>query len=134
MKRVCIYLRLTKDDLYDAMRVVQRQKKIIELIENEQDWTYAGAYVCTDNIDKEFHRLLDDCRAGRIDVIVIKNMWQLGRNRDECLQSALLVQEAAAGETELISIDEGILSLEELLIQIRSMPSDEEEEKKVEHE
>jgi len=134
MKRVCIYLRLTKDDLYDAMRVVQRQKKIIELIENEQDWAYAGAYVCTDNIDKEFHRLLDDCRTGRIDVIVIKNMWQLGKNRDECLQSALLVQEAAAGETELISIDEGILSLEELLIQIRSMPSDEEEEKKVEHE
>lgn len=44
------------------------------------------------------------------------------------------MQEAAADETELISIDEGILSLEELLIQIRSMPSDEEEEKKVEHE
>ena len=133
MKRVCIYLRLTKDDLYDAMRVVQRQKKIIELIENEQDWAYAGAYVCTDNIDKEFHRLLDDCRAGRIDVIVIKNVWQLGRTQDECLRSALLMKEAAADVTELISIDEGILSLEDLIIQIRSMPSD-EEEKKVEHE
>jgi len=121
MKRACIYLKLTKEDLYDAMRVVQDQKKTIELIENEPDWKYAGSYACTENLDTEFQKLLSDCRRGKIDVIIIKNVDQLGSDPDECMRAASLLQEAAGDGIELISIEEGIFTLGDLIQKIRSM-------------
>jgi DNA invertase Pin-like site-specific DNA recombinase len=56
-----------------------------EYIQQRNDWIYAGVYADeamtgTKSARPEFQRMLEDCRAGKIDVIVTKSLSRLARN------------------------------------------------------
>ena len=55
------------------------------LIQKRADWEYAGVYIDeavtgTKDSRKEFQRLLDDCRAGKIDQVITKSITRFARN------------------------------------------------------
>lgn len=120
-KQVCVLIRLSKEDLDNAIMVVNRQKMIIDLIDNEPNWEYFKAYVTTDSIDDAFQDLLKDCRSGKVDVIIIRNLSQLGKCPEECLQTASMIRGAAGDKIDFISIDESIFLLDEAIDQIEEL-------------
>lgn len=118
-KRVCIFLRITDDVLENVIEFLSRQAAIIELINNVPGWKFSEIYAATDSVDIEFKRLVSDCRMGKIDVLVVKNLKQLGRSNQERL-SAIEIIRAASGEIEFLSIDESLFSLEDAALKLQS--------------
>ena len=63
-----------------------------ELIQNHNDWLYAGVYVdegvtgTTDNRE-EFQRMLEDAKNGKIELIITKSISRFARNTVTLLQS-----------------------------------------------
>lgn len=56
-----------------------------ELIQRNPEWEYAGVYADenrsgTKDTRPEFQRMLEDCRAGKIDQILVKSMSRFARN------------------------------------------------------
>ena len=118
-KRVCIYLRITEDVLENVIEFISRQAAIIELINNMPGWQFSEVYAATDSVDAEFNRLISDCRLGKVDVLVVKNLKQLGRNNSERLAAVERIK-AASGEMEFLSIDETIFTLEDAVQKLQS--------------
>ena len=68
------------------------------LIQRNPEWEYAGVYADeaitgTKASRPEFQRLLRDCKAGKIDLILTKSISRLSRNTVDCLQYVRLLQE-----------------------------------------
>lgn len=63
-----------------------------DLIQNKPEWEYAGVYAYqaetgTKDNRPEFQRLIDDCRAGKIDFILTKSISRFARNTVDLLQT-----------------------------------------------
>jgi site-specific DNA recombinase len=63
-----------------------------EYIKKNPDWTFAGIYA-DDGISgtgtkkrEEFLRMIDDCMAGKIDLVVTKSISRFARNTIDCLK------------------------------------------------
>lgn len=61
------------------------------LIQSNQDWEYAGVYADraitgTKDSRPEFQRLLEDCKLGKIDMIITKSVSRFARNTVAMLQ------------------------------------------------
>ena len=62
-----------------------------EYIKKKPTWEFAGIYaddgISGTNTKKreEFNRLIDDCMAGRIDMVVTKSISRFARNTLDCL-------------------------------------------------
>ena len=62
------------------------------LIQSRNDWAFAGVYTDqavtgTKDSRAEFNRLLDDCRAGKIDAIITKSIARFARNTVTLLET-----------------------------------------------
>ena len=63
------------------------------LIAEKEDWEFAGLYADegvtgTSTAKREdFQRLLADCRAGKIDRILVKSISRFARNTADCIQT-----------------------------------------------
>lgn len=73
-----------------------------ELIQRNNTWQYVGVYADeaqTDTKDsrQEFQRLLSDCRAGKIDMVITKSISRFARNTVSMLE--------AVRELKLLNID-----------------------------
>lgn len=61
-------------------------------IEGKSDWTLAGVYaddgISGTNTSKReaFNRMIDDCKAGKIDMIITKSISRFSRNTVDCLK------------------------------------------------
>ena len=91
-KRVAAYCRVSTDSeeqmlSYDAQVSEYRQK-----IMNTPDWElveiYADAGITGTNIKKRiaFNRMIGDCKAGKIDLIITKSISRFARNTVDCLE------------------------------------------------
>ena len=63
-----------------------------ELIQSKPEWEYAGVYADeaetgTKDSRPEFQQLIDDCRAGKIDLIITKSISRFARNTVDLLQT-----------------------------------------------
>ncbi len=63
-----------------------------ELIQRKSEWEYAGVYADeaetgTKDSRPEFQRLIEDCRAGKIDFIITKSISRFARNTVDLLQT-----------------------------------------------
>ena len=90
-KRVCAYCRVSTDDPAQTTSYELQKKYYEEQINNTPGWTFAGIYAdegisatSLKNRD-EFNRMIEDCRAGKIDVIITKNVSRFARNVVDCL-------------------------------------------------
>ncbi len=90
--RVAAYCRVsTEQDIQYHSLEVQREY-FHNYISNHPNWVFVDIYADQSsgrhNVKmKEFQRMLNDCRAGKIDYIVVKSISRLGRNTVQFLQA-----------------------------------------------
>lgn len=90
-KRICTYCRVGKDDQLQMVPYELLQKSYEAMISNIPDCIFTGLYVDEGLIDaspnsrKALDRMIADCQAGRIDLIVTKSVSGLTRNIAECM-------------------------------------------------
>lgn len=84
-KRVAAYARVSsgKDAMLHSLSA--QVSYYSEMIQNNPQWEYVGVYADeavtgTKDSRPEFHRLLADCRAGKIDMIITKSISRFTRN------------------------------------------------------
>ena len=84
--KVGMYLRLSKDDERSGESLsIENQRKVLTNYITEQGWTLYDEYVDDGVSGVTFERpgvqrLLDDAKAGRINLIICKDMSRLGRD------------------------------------------------------
>lgn len=90
-KRVCAYCRVSTDDPAQTTSYELQKKHYEQQINDMPGWTFAGIYAdegisatSLKNRD-EFNRMIEDCYAGKIDVILTKNVSRFARNVVDCL-------------------------------------------------
>ena len=90
-KRVCAYCRVSTDDPAQTTSYELQKKHYEQQINSTPGWTFAGIYAdegisatSLKNRD-EFNRMIQDCYAGKIDVIMTKNVSRFARNVVDCL-------------------------------------------------
>ncbi|MGJ4851845.1 recombinase family protein [Bacillota bacterium Meth-B3] len=91
-RRTAAYARVScgKDDM---LRSLAAQVSFYsDLIQRRPEWAYAGVYADqaetgTKDSRPEFQRLLDDCRAGKVDFIITKSISRFARNTVDLLQT-----------------------------------------------
>ena len=92
-KRVAAYARVSRDTeglLHSLSTQVSYYSK---LIQSNPEWSYAGVYadsgITGTSINKreEFKRLMADCDAGKIDIILVKSISRFARNTVDTLEA-----------------------------------------------
>ena len=89
--RVAAYCRVSTETDEQATSYEAQIEHYTEYIQQNPSWTFAGIYA-DDGISgtdtkkrEEFNRLIDDCMAGRIDMVVTKSISRFARNTLDCL-------------------------------------------------
>jgi site-specific DNA recombinase len=90
--RVAAYCRVSTDSEEQATSYETQIEHYTSYIENHRDWVLAGIYA-DDGISgtntknrEEFNRMIDDCMAGKIDMIITKSISRFARNTLDCLK------------------------------------------------
>jgi len=84
--RTAIYCRLSKDDeLQGESASIQHQRDMIANYCEEQGWQIVGIYADDgftglNQNRPDFQRMIKDCDAGLIDIVITKDLSRLGRN------------------------------------------------------
>ena len=90
--RVAAYCRVSTDTEEQATSYETQVEHYTEYISKNPEWALAGIYA-DDGISgtntknrPEFNRMMDDCGAGRIDMIITKSISRFARNTLDCLK------------------------------------------------
>ncbi len=93
IKRVAVYARVSTDRLEQQSSFEAQKDYYVKEIENHKDWILAGIYA-DDGISgtsflkrEEFKRMIDDCRNGKIDMILTKSISRFARNTVDALNT-----------------------------------------------
>lgn len=90
--RVAAYCRVSTDSDEQATSYEAQVEHYTEYIKKNPEWEFAGIYA-DDGISgtntknrEEFNRMIDDCEAGIIDMIITKSISRFARNTLDCLK------------------------------------------------
>ena len=90
--RVAAYCRVSTDTDEQATSYDAQVEHYTEYIKKNSTWQFAGIYA-DDGISgtgtkkrEEFLRMIDDCMAGKIDMVVTKSISRFARNTIDCLK------------------------------------------------
>ena len=132
LKKVAAYCRVSRDSERLMHSLSAQVSHYSELIQKNSDWVYAGVYadegISGTRADRrdEFGRMIEDCRAGKIDIILTKSVSRFARNTVDLLNT---VRELKSLGVEVRFEREGISSLGadgELLLTILASYAQEE--------
>lgn len=90
-KRVAAYCRVSTDSDEQITSYKNQKKVYTEMIAQNKEWCFAGLYadegISGTRADKrpEFTKMINDCYAGKIDMIITKSVSRFARNTVECL-------------------------------------------------
>ncbi|MCR5450715.1 MAG: recombinase family protein [Solobacterium sp.] len=90
--RVAAYCRVSTENESQTVSLVSQKQHYLSLISNHSSWTFAGLYYeegitgTKKEIRPELMRLLDDCRCGRIDLVLTKSISRFSRNTADCIE------------------------------------------------
>ena len=90
--RVAAYCRVSTDSEEQATSYEAQIEHYTEYIRNHPGWEMAGIYaddgISGTNTKKreEFNRMIEDCMAGRVDLVVTKSISRFARNTLDCLK------------------------------------------------
>lgn len=93
-KRVAAYCRVSTDSDEQITSYKNQKKVYTEMIAQNKEWCFAGLYadegISGTRADKrpEFTKMINDCYAGKIDMIITKSVSRFARNTVECLNYA----------------------------------------------
>ena len=92
LKRVAAYARVSsgKDAMLHSLSA--QVSYYNDLIQNHSGWQYAGVYADealtgTKDNRENFQRLLADCRAGKVDMVITKSISRFARNTVTLLET-----------------------------------------------
>ena len=90
--RVAAYCRVSTDSDEQATSYEAQVEHYTEYIKKNPEWEFAGIYA-DDGISgtntknrEEFNRMIEDCEAGTIDMIITKSISRFARNTLDCLK------------------------------------------------
>ena len=90
-KRACAYCRVSTDSKEQENSYESQIAYYTDYIKKRNDWTYVDVFAdegisgtSTKNRD-EFKRMISDCEAGKIDIIITKSISRFARNTLDCL-------------------------------------------------
>lgn len=98
-KKVAAYARVSRDTERLMNSVSAQISYYSSLIQGKPEWEYAGVYadcgVSGTDISKrdEFNRMLADCEAGKIDIILCKSISRFARNTVDLLETVRRLKE-----------------------------------------
>lgn len=90
--RVAAYCRVSTDSEEQETSYVAQVTHYTEYLQNNPEWELAGIFA-DDDISgtktkkrDEFNRMIDECMAGNIDMVITKSIRRFARNTLDCLQ------------------------------------------------
>ena len=90
-KRVCAYCRVSTDDVNQTSSYELQKNHYEDMIQEHVGWELVGIYA-DEGISgtslqhrAEFNRMIQDCQAGKIDLIVTKSVSRFARNIVDCI-------------------------------------------------
>jgi len=90
-KRVCAYCRVSTDEEDQQSSYDLQVKHYTDFIKNNPLWEFSGVYadegISGTSIKNrtDFQRMIEDCDAGKIDMIITKSISRFARNTLDCL-------------------------------------------------
>ena len=130
--RVAAYCRVSTDSDEQATSYEAQVEHYTTFIQQNSEWEFAGIFaddgISGTNTKKreEFNRMIEECMAGRIDMIITKSISRFARNTADCIETVRLLKGLGVGvifEKENINT----LSAEsELILTILSSIAEEE--------
>lgn len=100
-KRVAVYTRVSTDSIQQTSSFELQQNYYVGMIDRHPNWHLVGIYadegISGTSLKKrdQFQRMMEDCKAGKIDLIVTKNVSRFSRNVidfHQCIKDLLLLQ------------------------------------------
>ena len=91
--RVAAYARVSSDSADQLNSFAAQVEYYTNYIQSKDEWEFAGLYadeaVTGTSAEKrsDFQRLIQDCRAGKIDRILVKSISRFARNTLDCIQT-----------------------------------------------
>lgn len=101
LRRVAAYCRVSTDSEEQATSYKSQVTYYREKIRNTPGWLLAGVYadegISGTSFDKrkEFKRMIDDCLAGRIDMVLTKSLSRFSRNTEDTIKYVRLLRDRA---------------------------------------
>ena len=111
-RRVAAYCRVSTDNVAQESSFESQVTYYTNYINGKSDWTmvdvYADEGISGTSTEKrtEFKRMIEDCKAGNIDMVVTKSISRFARNTMDCLNYVRMLKEkdiAVYFETENIN-------------------------------
>ena len=92
VKKVAAYARVSTGKYAMLHSLSAQVSYYSSLIQNHKGWQYAGVYIDeavsgTKSSRQGFQRLINDCKAGKIDMVITKSISRFGRNTVTLLQT-----------------------------------------------
>lgn len=97
--RVAAYCRVSTDDEEQIKSYNSMVSYYTDLIKSSADWIFAGVYadeaITGTKVDKreQFQQLINDCMAGKIDMVITKSIPRFARNTLDTLKYVRLLRE-----------------------------------------
>ena len=85
--RVAVYRRVGQDSIDQTSSYVLLNAHDQAFVKAHSNWRQVGSYIDAGNDRIAFHQMLQDCNAGKIDLIVTKSMGRFGDTLAECFQT-----------------------------------------------
>ena len=91
--RVAAYARVSSDSADQLNSFATQMEYYTAYIQSKEEWEFTGLYadeaVTGTSMDKreDFNRLIQDCRAGKIDRVIVKSISRFARNTLDCIQT-----------------------------------------------
>lgn len=131
-QRVAAYCRVSSDSEDQLNSFSVQVEHYTHTIQENAEWDFAGIYadeaVTGTRTDKrdEFQRMLTDCKAGKIDRILVKSISRFARNIADCIQTVReLKQLGVSVEFEKEQIDTSSMGGEMLLSMLSAAAQEE---------
>lgn len=91
--RVCAYARVSSSSEDQRNSFTAQVRYYTAFIANHDDWAFVDIYadegITGTRSDKriEFQRMMQDCRLGKIDQILVKSLSRFARNTQDCIEA-----------------------------------------------
>jgi DNA invertase Pin-like site-specific DNA recombinase len=104
-KRVAAYCRVSTDQEEQLSSYEAQVNYYTSYIEKHPDYEFAGIYAdegisgTTTKKREQFNRMIEDCKAGKIDMIITKSISRFARNTLDCLNFVRQLKDLGIGVT-----------------------------------
>lgn len=92
-RRVAVYVRVSTDNIQQTSSYELQKNYYEKLVNDHENWTLAGIYA-DEGISgtslqhrESFLRMIEDCRTGKIDLIITKSVSRFARNIVDCIRT-----------------------------------------------